>query len=530
MVKKIKLPLFFLFLLVSINKLSSQNFQSVEEVNDHCAQLGFASNEDAELTVDRILDEIGLFRNFVLQECPNINNAVAKNIQTSSGEKVRYILYDNAFFDRIDQKAANDWASISILAHEIAHHLNGHSLNNKGSNHRFELEADFSSGFYLAKMGATLEQAQSAIQTLRYEKATATHPAKADRLKEIEKGWRKAYGLIKRVVDNPKEEVDEPKVIVVDKPTFYSGEDDIYLFEEDEEETNKYYGKAYDYYNAKNFGLAVPEFLKAYQYSKEPLYLYYSATSQYFSKDYLGALKRFQKLIDDGFTGGDEYFAINRETGKEEEFNTKKMMELSVKAGLSKNPRVNKNSKLLSMVKSIASCYLKLGQEKLALDYLNDAKKFDLDKYDLIIDEANIYLKMDNKVRFREKMEEALKYRPNNPDLYFNIGVIYQEVDNFYKARLYYGKAIEVGPTYSSAYLNTAAVILIADDSLVQKMNNLGATEADNKEYDRLVEKRNDMFREAIPYLEKAYDYGEEEAKNTLNNIYSMLNMDKRVD
>ncbi|MFT5252883.1 MAG: hypothetical protein ACI87N_001905, partial [Flavobacteriales bacterium] len=60
-------------------------------------------NEEAELTVDRILDEIGLFRNFVLQECPDINNAVAKNIQTSGGEKLRYVLYDNDFFNRIDQ-------------------------------------------------------------------------------------------------------------------------------------------------------------------------------------------------------------------------------------------------------------------------------------------------------------------------------------------------------------------------------------------------------------------------------------------
>jgi TPR repeat protein len=46
----------------------------------------------------------------------------------------------------------------------------------------------------LAKMGATLEEAQSAIQTLKYEKATSTHPAKKDRLVAIEKGWNKGKG------------------------------------------------------------------------------------------------------------------------------------------------------------------------------------------------------------------------------------------------------------------------------------------------------------------------------------------------
>lgn len=182
---------------------TAQNFQTVEEVNNACSSLGFSGNEEAEIIVDEILDKIGVFRNFVLQECPNINNAVAKNILNNSGLKERYILYDADFFKRIDNKASNEWASISILAHEIAHHLNGHALNDTGSNHKFELEADYSGGFYLGKMNATLDEAQSAIKTLRYTKATSTHPAKADRLAAIEKGWLKAVGKnkVKTIVE-----------------------------------------------------------------------------------------------------------------------------------------------------------------------------------------------------------------------------------------------------------------------------------------------------------------------------------------
>lgn len=223
---RIKISLTILFL--SIFSFSfSQNFQSVEEINDACSQLGFASNEDAEIAVDNILEKIGLFKNFVLQECPNINNAVAKNIDIGNGKKERYILYDNAFFNRIKDKASNDWAAISILAHEIGHHLNGHALNNEGSNHRYELEADEFSGFVLAKMESSLSDAQSAIQTLRYEKATRTHPAKKDRLEAIERGWNRGMGI-----KNPKKK----EVIVNDDNKVI---EEVTVVEDDDEETDK---------------------------------------------------------------------------------------------------------------------------------------------------------------------------------------------------------------------------------------------------------------------------------------------------
>ena len=169
--------------------VTSQNFQTVEDVNDACSTLGFSTNEDAEIAVDRILDQVGLFRNFIIVECPNINNAVARNIEMEDGLKGRYILYDADFFKRFNDASLNDWPALSILAHEIGHHLNGHALNNLGSNHKFELEADEFSGFVLGKMKATLSEAQSAISSLRYTKATTTHPAKADRLARIEKTY-----------------------------------------------------------------------------------------------------------------------------------------------------------------------------------------------------------------------------------------------------------------------------------------------------------------------------------------------------
>lgn len=188
--KKVCLHLFWLCITFS-SEVHAQHFQTVEEMNTSCAALGFMSNEEAEMTVEKVMRILGLPRNFIIQECPDINNAVAKVLPNEKGIKTRYILYDNQFFNRISGQAETDWAATSILAHEIGHHLSGHALSNQGSTHQYELEADYFSGFILAKMGAEESEAQSAINTLKYEKATASHPAKADRLTAIAKGWSK---------------------------------------------------------------------------------------------------------------------------------------------------------------------------------------------------------------------------------------------------------------------------------------------------------------------------------------------------
>ena len=207
------------FTLASTLVCNAQNYQTIQEVDTSCAQLGFSGDEEAEIAVDNILAEIGLFRNFTIQECPDINNAVAKNIDVGSGHKERFILYDSNFFKRIEDKAANDWAAISILAHEIGHHLNGHALNDEGSNHKWELEADEFSGFVLGRMGASADDAKSAINTLQYEKATRTHPAKIDRLVAIEKGWTRGNGKIIPIIKITEEEkkIINDKIEIVDE-------------------------------------------------------------------------------------------------------------------------------------------------------------------------------------------------------------------------------------------------------------------------------------------------------------------------
>lgn len=102
----------------------------------------------------------------------------------------RVIAYNAVFMKQVREATINnDWASISIMAHEIGHHLSGHTLLPGGSQPPIELEADKFSGFVLYKMGAALTDATKAISTLIPEEDGPTHPGRKKRLVAIEAGW-----------------------------------------------------------------------------------------------------------------------------------------------------------------------------------------------------------------------------------------------------------------------------------------------------------------------------------------------------
>jgi hypothetical protein len=136
--------------------------------------------------VTNIMSVIGLKPNFELRVA-NVPNAAAVLIKGK-----RYILYNPTFMEEITTTTGTKWAAISILAHEIGHHLNGHTLDNVGSRPKTELEADEFSGFVLRKMGATLQEAQAVMSVIASLKGSHTHPAKSDRLANIATGWNNA--------------------------------------------------------------------------------------------------------------------------------------------------------------------------------------------------------------------------------------------------------------------------------------------------------------------------------------------------
>jgi hypothetical protein len=198
--------------------------------------MGFSSSSEAKNIINRIIDVIGLQSTFETRSA-NIPNAAAV---VQSGK--RYILYNPNFISSVERAAGDKWASIAILAHEIGHHLNGHTIAGMGSRPSIELEADEFSGFVLRKMGASLSQAQLAMKVAADQRTSATHPGKTDRLNYIAYGWNKADAqmsgrpVANRPVYNPQSSrtASANTVVLSDKHIAY----DV-VFNADR--TNKYY-------------------------------------------------------------------------------------------------------------------------------------------------------------------------------------------------------------------------------------------------------------------------------------------------
>ncbi|MEM6645154.1 MAG: pre-peptidase C-terminal domain-containing protein [Bacteroidota bacterium] len=181
--------------LFSLMGLTSAVAQEQITVKHSCSYIGelpdetlwsFASDMEAQDAVARVMNFTGLPQNFDIMAA-NVPNAAA----VIRGER-RLILYNQGFMERVANATSNDWAAISIMAHEIGHHLSGHTLEAGGSRPKIELESDRFSGYVLQRMGASLDDAQVAMRTLASDVGSDTHPAKSARLAAIQNGWMAA--------------------------------------------------------------------------------------------------------------------------------------------------------------------------------------------------------------------------------------------------------------------------------------------------------------------------------------------------
>ena len=166
------------------NYVGNGRLSSPQEI---CNYLSFTSNRHAERVVERILQPVGLTRNFVVVECPNTENCFATVVDGQ-----RFIIYDGQFMKQVENLTKTDWSATSIVAHEIGHHLQGHTIDGMGSRPSKELEADRFSGFVLHQLGASLDESLIAIRTLSSTESTDSHPGLGIRVEAISRGWNEA--------------------------------------------------------------------------------------------------------------------------------------------------------------------------------------------------------------------------------------------------------------------------------------------------------------------------------------------------
>ncbi len=172
----------------------SQGFQDVvkaqdqEQLDEICqSALGFRGTpEEVDRLVTDIINAAGLKKSFDLRACPNISNALAKMIKIN-GEDKRIIVYDPQWLKDVSNNKS-DWFGKMVMAHEIGHHLNGHSLNNGVSTHERELEADFFAGARMADLGATFADVEKAASVFA-ENSSSSHPGRNERTEQLLAGF-----------------------------------------------------------------------------------------------------------------------------------------------------------------------------------------------------------------------------------------------------------------------------------------------------------------------------------------------------
>ena len=182
-------------------------------------------------------------------------------------------------------------------------------------------------------------------------------------------------------------------------------------------------------------------------------------------------------------------------------------------------------SVVIDMLRSIAAIYRNQQNFIKSIEYLEKAKLIDSNDINLILLESNIRWEMGEVDQYQKLISKALEIEPNNVDLIFNLGVVNAEKGNFEDAISYYDKVIKIDINYTKAYLNAAALILDKEGPMIEEMNSLGTSTADYNRYDELKTERENLYKKAIPYLEKVFELENDNlnAARTLRNIYSQL-------
>ena len=279
----------------------------------------------------------------------------------------------------------------------------------------------------------------------------------------------------------------------------------------------------------KDYELSYKSLEAAYKVSKrDTLYLYNAALVATEAKSYDVALNFYEKLVDLGYTGiSINYYATEKESGKEQVFQDMKSRDFSVDVlttHISPRDEIAKSVEI-DILRSIAAIYRTKEDFDNSLKFLEKAKLINPVDINLILLESNIRWEMGEVDMYQNLITKALEIEPNNVDLIFNLGVVNADKGDSEKAVDYYNKAIAMDPSYTKAYLNAAALTLEKEGAIIEEMNSLGMSTADYNRYDELKIERENLYRSAIPYLEKVFELENDNlnAARTLKNIFSAL-------
>ena len=243
-----------------------------------------------------------------------------------------------------------------------------------------------------------------------------------------------------------------------------------------------------------------------------------AAFEKYDAKDFSAALGFFESVVEIN-----AYDAI----GKVDTSNLYNASLMAVKANDS-DKAIEIFNKLIDLDPSNGDYHLSLIQQYTKIE--NDEARFNAIKKGrelvpnhtgLIFEEVNYYLAQNNNEELLISLESAIIAAPENKILHFAKGSALGTLKRYDEAKAAYLSAIALDADYFDAYNNLGSLYLDQAVPLIDKMNNLGLSQADQKKYNSLKSQRNKLYKEAQPYLEEAVRINDSEIQllNALKDV-----------
>jgi len=131
-------------------------------------------------------------------------------------------------------------------------------------------------------------------------------------------------------------------------------------------------------------------------------------------------------------------------------------------------------------------------------------------------------------------VKEGLYEKPRNlyppskkEEILVSLAFCYLETNDYASAEKYYQEILQLNSKCMDCYINLAYVKIQLKKALLDKMNMLGNTPNELKEYDKLDAQKDEIVKSAIPYLKQALvlEPKNEDALKSLLGIYKSLSM-----
>jgi len=380
-----------------------------------------------------------------------------------------------------------------------------------------------------------IKNAEDAIDDKNFAEARTQLKAAENNLSEVNDKWQEKFYLYKGMAyssGNPSNEDMQTAAMAYVKAVELGNEDASAALTKMK---NDLINSAIEDQGKEDFKSAADKLYTSYQISKQDtVYLYYAANNLVNAQDYEKAVEYLEELSELGYDGsGKSYTAVNIETNEKENMGSKEQMDLMVKSGQYKDPQVepipSKKGEIASLV---ARIYINEKKYDKAIESIDAAKAANPNDVDLLLSEANMYYQMGEKEKAISILEDAGDMDKSNPAVYNNIGLMYTEIENSEKAIESYKTALEIDPQYNEARVNMIAAMLGSEKEIIDEMNNLGMSKKDNVRYEELDAKRKELYKEVLPYLEKAMevDPDNKDIVKTAMNLYTNLDQQEKAD